>query len=644
MNKLNYSLSIVFLLIIITLSNCNNINTNKENKSDNKIIFNELKSYPKDFHSFSNPNEALVTHLDLDIKVNFETKIVEGVAKYNIRKTVDATKIILDVKDLDIAKVTLDNELDTTSFRIASKNEEGNALEIDIKSETKSISIFYKTNSNTGAIQWLDPEQTGDKKFPFMFTQGQSVFTRTWIPCQDSPSIRVTYNATVSVPNNLLAVMSASNPQDKNSTGVYKFVMNQPIPSYLISLAVGDIEFKKIGNRTGIYAEPSLLDKAVNEFSDLEKMLEATEELYGAYQWERYDVLVLPPSFPYGGMENPRLTFATPTIIAGDKSLTSLIAHELAHSWSGNLVTNATWNDFWINEGFTVYLEKRIMEKIYGKDYAEMLNKLDFEYMLVEMKELGETSPETKLKLNTDSKNADDALSTEIAYNKGYFFLRMLEEKVGRDKFDLFLKNYFKDNAFNSITTEDLLVYLDNKLLKPEKLNLNINEWIYETGLPKNHPIIKSDRLAKVETEQKLWLGNKKQLKEIETKAWSTQEWLHFLELLSNNLTHEQLAELDTIFKFTISGNCEIKETWLELAIQNDYKSVYPAVEEFLLTVGRRKYIKPLYIALIETKSGEVFANAVYSKARKNYHSISAESIDEILDYQPVVSKTKVVF
>ena len=644
MSKINYSISIIFLLSIITLSNCNQINTSNKISVENNSIISEEKSYPKDFHSFSNPNEAVVTHLDLDINVDFKNKVVSGIAKYDITKNEGATKIILDVKDLDIKRITLNNDSDTTSFEILKPNAEGSALVININAETTSIFVFYNTNDNIGAIQWLEPDQTGDKKFPFMFTQGQSVFTRTWIPCQDSPSIRFTYNAKVTVPKNLLAVMSASNPQEKNTTGVYQFAMKQPIPSYLVSLAVGDIKFKKIGARTGIYAEPNLLEKAANEFSDLEKMLEATEDLYGAYQWERYDVLVLPPSFPYGGMENPRLTFATPTIIAGDKSLTSLIAHELAHSWSGNLVTNATWNDFWINEGFTVYLEKRIMEKIYGKDYAEMLNKLDYEYMVKEISELGSTSAETKLKMNMDGKNADDALSTEIAYNKGYFFLRMLEENIGREKFDLFLKNYFKDHAFQSITTEELLTYLDEKLLKPEKKELNINEWIYEPGLPKNHPVVVSGRLAKVDEEQKLWLAKAKKLHDIESDTWSTQEWLHFLEIMPSSLTNSQLVEIDTTFKFTISGNCEIKESWLELAINNNYKSVYPAVEEFLLTVGRRKYIKPLYIALLKTNSGEVFANAIYSKARKNYHSISTESIDAILDYRPTKTETKVVF
>ena len=245
--------------------------------------------------------------------------------------------------------------------------------------------------------------------------------------------------------------MSASNPQIKNETGSYHFEMKQPIPSYLLALAVGDVEFKRVSNRAGIYAERTVLDSAVWEFADLEKMIHGAEELYGAYLWERYDVLVLPPSFPFGGMENPRLTFATPSILAGDRSLTSLIAHELAHSWSGNLVTNRTWNDFWLNEGFTVYFEHRIMEKLYGRDYAEMLALLSLQDLRETIQSLKDENlyADTKLKLDLAGRNPDDGV-TDIAYNKGYFFLRLFEERYGRERFDSFLKHYFSSNAFKS--------------------------------------------------------------------------------------------------------------------------------------------------------------------------------------------------
>ncbi|HEY0742319.1 MAG TPA: M1 family aminopeptidase/hydrolase, partial [Chryseosolibacter sp.] len=339
----------------------------------------ETHAMKKDPHSYSKPTEAKVTHLSWKASVDFDLKTIQATATWNIEQIGNPKEIVFDTKGLTIQTVTLDDG--TAAEYKSGKPDEilGSELVVSIKPETKSVSIQYVTDPSAEALQWLSAQQTAGKKFPFLFTQSQAILARSWVPCQDSPGIHFTYDAEVTVPKDLLALMSASNPQQKNSTGVYKFEMKQPISSYLLALAVGDVSFKPISDRSGVYAEPSLVDTAAWEFADLEKMIAGAEELYGPYAWERYDVIVLPPSFPFGGMENPRLTFATPTILAGDRSLTSLIAHELAHSWSGNLVTNATWNDFWLNEGFTVYFETRIMEKLYGKDYAEMLASLNLQ-------------------------------------------------------------------------------------------------------------------------------------------------------------------------------------------------------------------------------------------------------------------------
>jgi len=331
----------------------------------------ETMKYVDEPHSYSQPNKAAIRHLDLAIDIDFSKKIINGIASYQIDNN-NANEIILDSKFLNILKVKADGA--DAEFTLGDFDEQlGQALTIKINETTRSIAVYYETTEKTEALQWLNAQQTADKTNPFLFTQGQAILTRTWIPIQDSPQLRITYGATVKVPAELMAVMSAENPKEKTADGKYSFAMRQPISPYLIALAVGDIEYKAISDRTGVYAEKSMLDKVHYEFSDMEKMVVAAEELYGKYEWEQFDVIVLPPSFPFGGMENPRLTFATPTIIAGDKSLTSLIAHELAHSWSGNLVTNATWDDFWLNEGFTVYFEMRIMEALYGKDRANML-------------------------------------------------------------------------------------------------------------------------------------------------------------------------------------------------------------------------------------------------------------------------------
>ena len=410
----------------------------------------KTSSYANDTHSYAKPNEAVAKHLLLDINVDFEKEIITGTARYTIEST-NATEIVFDAKNLKIQEAFVDGK--EVKFSLGANDPVlGQPLSIPIKSDSKTVSITYETTDKTEALQFLNPQQTADKEHPFLLTQGQAILTRTWIPIQDSPQVRLTYSARVKVPKELMAIMSAENPKVKNETGQYSFEMKQPISPYLIALAVGDLVYKEISPRTGVYAEKSMIDKVHYEFADMEKMVNAAENLYGSYAWDQFDVVVLPPSFPFGGMENPRLTFATPTVIAGDRSLTSLIAHELAHSWSGNLVTNATWNDFWLNEGFTVYFEMRIMEALYGKEYANMLASIGRQDLAEEIEGFHDQPEATHLKLDLKGKNPDDGMNS-IAYDKGYLFLRTLEETVGRDKMDVFLKEYFNKHSFSTMTT-----------------------------------------------------------------------------------------------------------------------------------------------------------------------------------------------
>lgn len=589
----------------------------------------------KDIHSFAKSDEAAVTHLDLDVEVDFDKKQIAGKAKWKINNKTGAKQLYFDTRDLTIDKVTLNDDKET-KFSVGEEVKFlGKPLVIDILPDTKEVSVYYSTSPTAGALQWLEPAQTAGGKKPFLFTQSQAILARTWVPCQDSPGIRFTYNAKIKTRSDLLAVMSAKNTPKKSDTGEYEFEMSQPIPSYLLALAVGDIEFKAVDDRTGVYSEPSKVAGAANELSDMGKMMKAAEELYGPYRWERYDVIVLPPSFPFGGMENPRLTFATPTIIAGDKSLVSLIAHELAHSWSGNLVTNADWSDFWLNEGFTVYFERRIMEAVYGRDYSEMLAQLGYQDLVKTIDELGKTSKDTHLHLDLTGKDPDEGL-TDIAYEKGYFFLRMLEENVGREKFDAFLRKYFDTFAFQSMTGEKFLSYLRENLIKGDKAledKLKIDQWVYGPGLPDNRPKVESKEFDQVDAQVKAWTEGTP-AKSLMTDKWTTHHWLRFLGKLPDTLSEEKMAELDSAFSFTKTGNSEMLFAWLMRSIQNNYKPAYPALEKFLTGMGRRKFLKPLYTELAKTPEGTETAKEIYKKARPTYHSVAYNSIDEILKWK----------
>lgn len=620
----NKSTNPVFTLVCAALCCVSFLQCKKDQKTP--MIHSEELNVTHDMHSYAHPEEAVITHLSLNLVVDFDQKKISGTALYDIKVSADADSIIFDTRDLDISKVTVDGA--EVAFTLGASQEWlGQPLAVPVQTRSKKVEITYATRPGAEALQWLEPSQTAGKKSPYLFTQGQAILTRTWIPIQDSPGIRLTYDARITVPKDLLAVMSATNPQTKNAEGVYTFTMNQAIPGYLIALAVGDLEFRPIGDRTGVYSEPSVVDKAAAEFSDMQKMVEAAEALYGPYKWERYDVIVLPPSFPFGGMENPRLTFATPTILAGDKSLVALIAHELAHSWSGNLVTNATWNDFWLNEGFTVYFETRIMEALYGKSYTDMLTSLGYQSLVETVKEL---KPEdTHLFLDLDGRNPDDGMN-DIAYEKGAHFLRMLEEKAGRPTFDAFLKSYFQDHQFESMTTAKFLDYLQTHLIEPNHLDVNVDEWVYGPGLPANCPVVVSERFMQVDKAAADFLGGKNAAS-LSTKDWSTHEWLHFILALPDSLSEAQMKDLDHTFGFTKSGNSEIADAWYKLAIKQGYgKEILPDIRHFLVEVGRRKFLTPLYTAMVESGM-KAEARSIYEEARPNYHSVSRNTIEKIV-------------
>jgi aminopeptidase N len=593
--------------------------------------------HEKDEHSYARPEHVRVRHVDLDLDVDFGRQQLRGHVTLSIERTSnDETQpLILDSKHLIIDKVELSadrKEFAPTRFDVGKEDAcLGAPVTVTLPTNARFVRLHYATGKQAEGLQWLAREMTSGKRHPFLFTQSEAILARTWIPLQDSPGVRVTYAARIRAPKGLLAVMSATNDPNDPRTGEHQFEMKQAVPPYLIALAVGDLQFRAIGPRTGVYAEPEVVDKAAVEFSDLEKMVQSVEELYGPYRWGRYDVLVLPPSFPMGGMENPRLTFLSPTILAGDKSLVSLLAHELSHSWSGNLVSNATWSDFWLNEGFTVYLERRVLEKVYGKGRADMEAVLGRQDLAREMADL--KLSDQVLHIDLKGRDPDDGL-TDIPYEKGALFLKHLELTFGRRQFDDFLKRYFNHFAFQSITTADFASFLKENLLRQDPTKaarVPVEEWLYRPGLPGTAPDFRASAFERVGNEAKAWAAGKTPAKDLPTKDWSTQEWLRFLNELPSSLTPQQMAELDGALALTRRTNAEVIFQWLLLSVRHGYEPAYPRLEQFLTSQGRRKFLTPLYQELLKTPAGKQRALEIYAKARPLYHPISATTIDALL-------------
>ena len=587
-----------------------------------------------DSHSYAKPEVARVTHVALDLKTDFAAKTIGGSATLDVAAAPGAKEIILDTKGLQIQSVT-DAKGAALPFALgAGDAKRGAPLTVQLNG-AKQIKIAYMSAPGAEALQWLTPEQTAGKKQPFLFSQGQPTLNRTWIPTQDSPGIRQTWEARIVVPEPLKAVMSGERltPEGETVEGgrAFKFRMDKPVAPYLIALAAGDIAFQELGPRTGVYAEPATIAKAAAELVDTEKMVDAAEKLYGPYRWGRYDMIVLPPAFPYGGMENPTLTFLTPTFIAGDKSLNGLVAHELAHSWSGNLVTNAVWPDGWLNEGFTSYFENRIMEALYGPKRASQEAALSWADMEDALKELGATAPGTRLHDDSDS---EDGGASGIVYDKGSIFLRTIERTVGRDKFDAYLRSYFDRHAFQPMTSARFLADLRANLIKGDaalEAKLKLDDWVYQPGLPANAARPDPAAFAPVDEAVRAFAGGGAAPASPWT-SWTTAERLRFLNGVPRELPQPRLAEMDRALKLTGSGNAETLFAWLQLALANRYEPAVPAAERFLMAMGRRKFVAPLFETLQkEGEWGRPIAQRIYAKARPTYHSVTSGTVDKAL-------------
>jgi aminopeptidase N len=594
-----------------------------------------LAARANDPNSYAQPDQVVVTHLDLDLKIDFPHRQLDGVATLKLDwKNPQAQVLVLDTRDLKIASVAAvgaDGKTSALKYALAPADKElGSKLTIETPRRPAQVRISYVTSPGASGLQWLPPAQTADKKLPFMFSQSESIHARSWVPLQDSPAIRFTYDAHVSAPKDIRVVMSALNDAKHPLDGDFRFDQPHPIPSYLLAIAAGDIAVKETGPRSAVYAEPSVVGKAAREFSDTEKMIETAESLYGPYRWGRYDLLVLPPSFPYGGMENPNMTFATPTIIVGDKSLVSVISHELAHSWSGNLVTAASWRDIWLNEGFTTYVQGRITEALYGKRQADeeaLLSARALEKSIGRM-------PANSQKLAPDPRGvgADDALS-DVAYDKGSWFLRTLEQKFGRERFDAYLKSYFDHFAWHSITTEQMLAYLKPNLIEkyPGRMNWDeVKQWVYGTGIPKDAPLPDSPRFDRIDKERSAFLAGSLPAAKLDAKDWNTQEWMYFLDRLPDVPTLAQVQAIDAAWHLTGTHNAEIGMRWYVHTIAAGDQAVWPAAAEHMARIGRLYLTMPVYGAFAKTPEGLAYAEQVYAKAKDGYHPLTQQAVERL--------------
>ncbi len=587
----------------------------------------------RDYHSYANTEQVKVTHFDLALAISFQHKQLSGFVNLTIehQNNEPAKQLILDTRDLVIDRIE-NSQQQALSYQLDKADAIlGSRLVVDLTADDRRVKIYYKTSPSAEGLQWLLPQQTAGKKQPYLFSQSQPINARSWLPLQDSPKARITFNAKILAPENMQVVMSAEKIHTElTEIGIFMFCMQEPIPTHLMAIACGDLAFTSIGKRSGVYSEPSMLAACAKEFEDTEQMMEIAESLLGPYRWGRYDMIVLPPSFPFGGMENPRLAFMTPTLIAGDKSLVSTVAHELAHSWTGNLVSNATWRDLWLNEGFTTYFTNRIIEAVYGKEMAELEVVLEYGRLAQALKTTA--IEKQNLTANVQTEDPNKAFD-RFTYDKASMFVHDLERRLGRHSFDKFLLGYVEHFAFKAITTEDFIAYAKQSLLIDHSDKITeqeLREWIYGTAMPKWFVAPTSTSLDKVINQQAKWLAGTS-AEQLQVEGWSVHHWQYFITTLPERLTFTQLQALDRVFDFTQSTNAEIAFVWYLAAIRNHYDLVLPAVASYLKVIGRGKFVGPLYQSLQDAGYHEQ-ASAIYHVARAGYHPSIVSMLDSIVN------------
>ena len=583
-----------------------------------------------DPHSYFDTTQPKTRHLELNWYVDFAQHQIDGSVRLLLERP-SGGPMDLDTKGLKIKAVYLDNGQPIPYELAGEEPILGQRLRLELPDGTESVGISYTTSPEAIALQWFEPEMTLGNRLPFMYSQCQAIHARTIVPCQDTPRVRISYYALVTVPDDITVVMSAG-PEGRirdlpPGLCAFKFNMPQPIPPYLLAIAAGDLKSRDLSPRARVWAEPEMVDYAEYEFGEVEQMIKTAERLFGPYEWSRYDMLVLPPAFPFGGMENPRMTFLTPTVIAGDRSLVDVIAHELAHSWTGNLVTNASMDHFWLNEGFTTWAERRILDAIHGEEASALRWAIGQAALDEAVDRFGADSPLTKLRTDLRGIDPDDAFSS-IPYEKGSRFVYVLEQQVGRERFDRFMRKYIETFRFTSITSEEFMAFLEQEL-PGATAAVNANSWLYETGMPSNAPVFKSRKLDELIATANGFAEGRRPAPD---QAWDSNELLVFLQNLPRELDYESLGWLDRYFKLTQRGNYEILVEWLTIAAGSGYEPVFDRVRQVLLEVGRMKYLRPLYAALGKHAQTRDLARQIYAQGKARYHILSRRVIESVMD------------
>ena len=582
----------------------------------------------RDPHSFSNTEQGKIDHIDFHMEIQFENHTIQAQAIYSFNSPIKDS-LFLDMRDLDIKRVhsggrEIEWEIDQHDTL------KGKRLHLRDLSGATACTIEYSTNPSASALQWLKPSQTAGGQHPFLYSQSQPIHARSIFPCQDTPSVRFTFSAEVEVPNPLSVVMGASpvGSRIEETTSHFRFDMPQPIPSYLFAIAAGNINFNSIGPRSGIYAEPEFLDSASWEFAKTEDMLEVAEGLFGQYEWDRYDILILPPSFPYGGMENPRLTFLNPMFIVGDRSETIIVTHELAHAWTGNLVTNATWEDFWLNEGWTTYAQSRITEELEGREYSQFRAALSRDFMFEDMNLFGLESIQTRLNFRMEGVDPDEALSS-IPYHKGSAFLTLLEETFGRERFDAFIKKYIANFKFKSLSTKGFIDFLTQEFPKIEE-QVNIHEWLFEPGFPSNAPVLQSNIYRNIVTFVEGF--NKGEMPtERDVAGWKPAEIVLFLRLIPEKISIENCRYLEALFDFKGEQNPTPLSFFYIIALHSGYEDAWPGIQKLVRRIGRGLLVNRIYRAIVKSDWARDRAHELLESSRSRYHPLTIAGIENIL-------------